>query len=277
MTKYILGFLTTITLSWAGLINGIAVLVNDTPITLYDIDQAVNNRGLSKDKAVSVLVDDILYKQELKKQNITVDIFDIDKHIDKLASQNKMSTIDFKSVVRQQQDYELFKNQIRGQLLHQKLVRKIASEKLQIATDEDMKIFYDNNIDQFQLADTIEVTAYVSKSKQELNKIKSNPMMQNKNVLAQSITLKQNELNPEVKYVINSTKEKNFSIIFAQNKNYNMFFIKKKNEIINMNFEESKDIIFSKIMRSREKNYLEEYFEILKITANIKILETPTN
>jgi len=277
MTKYIFGFLTTITLSWAGLINGIAVLVNDIPITLYDIDQTANNKNLSEDKAVTVLIDKILYKQELNKQNITVDIFDIDNHIDKIAAQNNMSTLDFKSVVRQQQNYDLFKSQIKDQLLHQKLVRKIASEKLKIASNDDMKIFYDNNIEQFQLADTIEVTAYVSKSKQELNKIKANPMIQNHNVLAQTITLKQTELNPEVKYVINSTKEKNFSIIFAQNKNYNMFFIKKKKNIVNMSFEESKDKIFSKIMRSREKNYLEEYFEILKITANIKILETPSN
>ena len=277
MTKYILGFLTTITLSWAGLVNGIAVLVNDIPITHYDIDQTVNNKSITKDQALGVLIDKILYKQELKNQNITVDIFDIDNHIDKLAAQNKMSTLDFKSVVRQQQDYDLFKSQIKNQLLHQKLVRKIASEKLKLASDNDMKIFYDNNLEQFKLADTIEVTAYVSKSKQALNKVKANPMAKNPNVISQEITLKQNELNPEVKYVINSTKQKDFSIIFAQNKNYNMFFIKEKKNIVNMSFEESKDEIFTKIMRDREKNYLEEYFEILKITADIQIVKTPSN
>jgi hypothetical protein len=97
-------------------------------------------------------------------------------------------------------------------------------------------------------------------------------MLQDKNIIIQNITLKQNELTPQSKYILNSTKSKKFSAIFAQNKNYNMFFVKEKKDIKILTLEEVKDNIFQNIMKRREQSYLKEYFETLKITANIKVL-----
>ena len=272
MKKYIFSLIFTFTFLEAGLVNGIALIVNDTPITLYDIDKKMQGDNLSKQQAVDIIIDDTLYKQELKKNNISVDIFDVDNYIDKLAKQNKMSTLDFKALVRQQQNYELFKAQIEIQLKHQKLIKKIASGKLIIANDEDMKRFYNNNKAQYTIADTIDVIAYVSKNKALLNELKKNPMLNSKDVEVEQITFKQAELNPQVKYILNTTKEKTFSAIFAQNKNYNMFFISNKKDEKTMSFEEVKNGVFQQIMKDREDTYLKEYFETLKITAEIEVL-----
>ncbi len=272
MKRYIFSFILTLTLLEAGLVNGIALIINDTPITLYDIDQKMQTQQLSKQQAVDILIDQTLYTQELKKNNVSIDIFDVDNYIEKLAAQNKMDTLDFKALVRQQQDFELFKEQIKKQLKHQKLIKRIASNKLVIASNDDMKRFYANNKEQYTIANTIDVIAYMSKNKKLLNELKTNPMMNHKDLLVQQITFKQEELNPQVKYILNSTKEKTFSAIFAQNKNYNMFFISKKKEIKTLSFEDTKNTIFQQIMKSREDNYLKEYFETLKITADIQIL-----
>ena len=273
MTKYILGLLLTATLSYASLVNAIAIVINDTPITLYDIDIKMENENLTKQQAIEKLMDETLYNQELKNKNITVDIFDIDNHIKKLAQQNNMDTLDFKSLVRQQQNYDLFTLQIKKQLLHQKLIAKIAKGKLKVANEEDMKIYYENNKNIFKIADTIDLIAYISKSKKLLNQLKNNPMLQNKNILVQNMTLKQSELTPQVKYILNSTNKREFSVIFAQNKNYNMFFITDKSDIKILNYNDVKDQIFNNIMKAREQSYLKEYFETLKITANIQILK----
>ncbi len=272
MKKYIFSFLVTISFLQAGLVNGITLIVNDTPITLYDIDQKMQIQNLSKQQAVDILIDETLYAQELKKHSVTVDIFDIDNYIDKLAEQNNMNSLDFKALVRQQQNYDLFKEQIEKQLIHQKLIQKIASGKLIIATNEDMERFYENNKDQFTIADTIDVIAYMSKDKNLLNQLTTNPMLHSDNLTVQQITFKQAELNPQVKYIINTTKEKTFSPIFAQNKNYNMFFISSKKDVTTMPFSEVKNGIFQQIMKTREDNYLKEYFETLKITADIQLL-----
>lgn len=272
MKRYIISFILLLTFLEAGLVNGIALIINDTPITLYDIDQKMQSNNFTKQQAVENLIDETLYKQEIRKNNVTVDIFDIENYIERLAAQNKMDTLDFKALVRQQQNYELFKEQIRKQLKHQKLIKRIATGKLVIANDEDMKRFYDNNIEQFTIADTIDVIAYVSKNKKLLNDIKKNPMLNDKNVAVQKITFKQEELNPQVKYILNTTEEKSFSAIFAQNKNYNMFFISQKKDEKTITFEEVKNNIFQQIMKSREDSYLKEYFETLKITADIEVL-----
>lgn len=272
MNKIILSILFTTASLYAGLVNAIAITINETPITLYDIDKEIDTKKISKDQAVSRLIDEILYEQALDTNRISVDIFDIDNYIEKLAASNKMNVLDFKSLVRQQQDYKSFKEKIKKQLIHQKLISKIAGGKLKIATDEDLKIYYENNKEQFKIADTIEVVAYVSKNKKLLNQLKKNPMIQNKDILIQNISMKQSELNAQTKYILNSTVQKEFTAIFAQNKNYNMFYIKEKKDINTLTFADVKDRIFQVIMKKREQNYLKEYFETSKITADIKVL-----
>ena len=260
------------TISFAGLVDGIAIIVNNMPITLYDIDSKMQQNHINKNQAVEMLIDEALYQNELKKQSITVDIFDIDNYIDQLAARNNMNSLDFKSLVRQQQNYDLFTKQIKQQLKHQKLIKRIATGKLNIATTEDLKLFYKNNIENYKIANKIDVIAYSSKDKNLLKSVQQNPMMQSDKLVVQNLVLEQDKLNPEIKYVVNSTKEKQFSAIFAQNKNYNMLFIKEKKDFITIPFEKVKDNIFNQVMKTREQNYLKEYFETLKITANIRIL-----
>jgi len=272
MRKYILSLIVTVSFANAGLINAIALIVNEEPITLYEIDKTMEEKSLSKNEAVKFLIDEKIYNQEIKKNNVSVDIFDVDNYIANLAAQNKMSALEFKSLIRQQQDYDAFEKKVKEQLLHQKLVRKIATGNIKIATEDDIRIYYENNKEQFTLANQIEVVAYISKSKELLNEIKANPMMNNTNVVSQALSLKQNELTPQVKYIINTTAVNQFSAIFAQNQQYNMFFIKEKNDIQTLSLEQTKEQIFQKIMEQREQNYLNEYFETQKITAKIKAL-----
>ena len=272
MNKIILIILFCSASLYAGLVNAIAIIVNDTPITLYDIDKEVEKTNVSKAVAVSKLIDEILYNQAISDNNIGVDIFDVDNYIEQLAANNKMNVLDFKSLVRQQQDYTLFRQKIKKQLIHQKLVAKIARNKLKVASEEDLKIYYENNKTQFKIADTIDVVAYVSKNKAALNALKRNPLIQNENIISQDLSMKQSELNAQTKYIINSTPSKEFSAIFAQNQNYNMFYIKEKKDITTLHFEDVKEQIFQVIMKKREQDSLTEYFETNKLTADIKVL-----
>jgi hypothetical protein len=272
MNKIILSILLTVVSLQAGLVNAIAITINETPITLYDIDTEMQTNNISRNDAVSRLIDDILYEQSLSTNRISVDAFDIDNYIEKIAARNKMNIFDFKSLVKQQEDYTLFREKIKKQIIHQKLISKISNGKLIIATEEDLEIYYKNNQEQFKIADTIDVVAYVTKNKKLLKDLKANPMLQNKQILVQNITMKQSELNPQTKYILNSTSEKTFSAIFAQNKNYNMFYIQDKKDITSISFENVKEKIFQIIMKKREKDYLKDYFETSKITADIKVL-----
>ena len=256
----------------ASLINAIAITVNNEPITLVDIDNMVQKLKINKQEAVNKLVDDMLYKQSIKKENIYVDLFDLNDYIEKLAKQNNMKLHEFKNAVKQQESFESFEKKIKKQMIHQKLISSIASNKIKRASNEDMKIYYNNNKAEFKRASKIDLKVYISKNKPALIKTKRNPMMIQNGVKTQNITLKDEQLNPKIRYIISKTDEKTFSSIFVNNKAYNMFYIIKKYDVKTIKFEDIKNKIFELIMKKRQDDFLKEYFETLRITANIKVL-----
>jgi len=270
--KLIFIFIITNTYLYAGLINAISIIVNDNVITLVDIDNKMKENNISKSKATEILIDEILYKQALEKQNVSVDIFDVDNYIELLAKQNNMKVYEFKSAVKQQENYELFRKKLKKQIIHQKLVSSISSNNIKIVNDDDMKIYYNNHIEEFNKPLKTDVKVYSSLKKSDLLKLKNNPMSVNNNINIQNLTLEDSKINPQVRYIIAKTKEKNFSVLFNNKKIYNMFFVIKKYDVKTIKFDDIKNKIFEVLMKQRENQYLKNYFETLKITADIKVL-----
>ena len=273
MKKFIFLILIMISYVNAGLVNAIAVVVNDKPITLYDIDELMIKTNKSKNEAVKTLIDEKLYEDELEKRKINVDIFDVNEYIEKLAAQNKMDVINFKSVIRQQyKDYDKFVEQTKKRLQHQKLVSSIVRGNIKFADDEDLKIYYNAHKENYNVASNIDVVQYLSKDKRALLAIKKNPLAMQQGVQNTNITLAQNNINPQLKYVINSTKEGEFTPVITANKTYVMFYITKKKDTTLQEFTKVKNQILNIVMKDREDKYLKEYFEKLKITADIKVI-----
>jgi len=263
-----------INLVYAGLINAIAILVNNEPITLYDIDLKMQKEYISKKEAIDKLIEEILYKQELRKNNIEVDIFDVDNYIKRLASLNGLTPYEFKNAISARQDYEEFEKELKRRILHEKLVRKISAGKIKLATDEDLKIYYQNHINEFKIPKSVEVTLYMSKKRFALEKIKQNPLISQQDVIVKNLTINLDEkISNEVKFILINTKEKSFSPIFIENKAYNMFYIIDKKGIKTIPFKEVKNKIFQIVMKQREDEFLKDYFIKLRLKADIKFLK----
>jgi len=257
----------------AGLVNAIAISVNDYPITLEDIDNKMTQMKVTKESAITALIDESLYQQSLEKYNINVDNFDVDNYIEKIAKNNKMSSFEFKNAVKQQEDYDGFIEKIKLQLRHQKLISAISANNLIIANEEDLKIYYNNNISQFKIAKKIDAIHYTSKDKNLLEQLKINPLLLDTNLNVKNETFDIDAVSPQMRYILSQTNEKKFSSIFPENQTYNMVFVSKKDDIKEIPFESVKDSIFNTIMTQRENEYLKNYFEKLKITADIKFLK----
>ena len=86
MYKLFLTLLVSSGISFAGMVNGVALTVNDDPITLYDIDKAMSTNKISKNEAVGLLIDKTLYEQAIKENNISADIFDVNNYIEKIKN-----------------------------------------------------------------------------------------------------------------------------------------------------------------------------------------------
>jgi len=273
MYKLFLILLISVNMSFAGLINGIAITVNDDPITLYDIDQKMLTENMDKNEAVSSLIDNVLYDQLLQKYNINVDIFDINDYIEKLASSNNMDVFTFKSIVKQKYpDYSIFEKETKSIVTRQKLIKKLVQGQLKIATNEDMLLHYETNKNDYTTVKTVSIVQYVTNKRSSLLSAIKSPLLLPQDVQRNPLTLQIKDLDPQMQYLLNNTKENSFTPIFTSNKMYNALFVIKKEGIDTLDFEIVKNKIFNEVMSLREKKYLKDFFEKQKLTADIKII-----
>lgn len=273
MYKLFLALLISSGISFGNMVNGIALTVNDDPITLYDIDKTMSENKIGKNEAVGLLIDKILYEQAVRENNISADIFDINDYIEKLANANGMDLYSFKSVVKQKYgNYELFENEAKEAVIRQKLIQRIIKGQLPIATQEDMELYYEKNKNQFSTSKSYEVIQYASKSKASLTTAINNPMIIAADVEKTPIKLNIENLQPQMQYLLNETKTNSFTPIFTANKQFVSLFLTRKEGTTTLGFESVKTKVFNDIMTLREKKHLKDYFEKQKLTADIKIV-----
>ena len=273
MYKLFLALLVSSGISFANMENGIALIVNDEPITTYDIESTMAEGKMNKNQAVGLLIDKALYEQSIKENNITADIFDVNEYIEKLANANGMDLYAFKSVVKQKYgNYEVFENEAKDAVIRQKLIQRLVKGQLPIATQEDMELYYEKNKELFSTSKFYEVMQYTSKNKASLIATINNPTVLSVEVEKAPVRLGVENLQPQMQFLLNETKTNTFTPIFTANKQFVALFIIKKEGTTALNFETVKGKIFNDIMTTREKKHLKEYFEKQKLTADIKIV-----
>ncbi|AXX88594.1 peptidylprolyl isomerase [Arcobacter suis] len=273
MYKLFLTLLISSGISFAGIANGIAITVNDEPITVYDIEKTMSVNKLGKNEAVGLLIDKALYEQAVKDNNINADIFDVNEYIEKLAKANGMDLYSFKAIVKQKYgNYSDFEEEAKDAVIRQKLIQKIVKGQLAVANQEDMELYYEKNKGQFSTSKAYDVMQYTSKNKASLTNAINNPMVIAADVEKTPLKLGVESLQPQMQFLLNETKLNSFTPIFTANKQFVSLFVIKKEGTTSLNFETVKAKIFNDIMTTREKKYLKDYFEKQKLTADIKIV-----
>ena len=273
MYKLFLALLVSSGISFAGIVNGVALTVNDQPITIYDIDKTVSINKISKNEAVGLLIDKALYEQAVSQNNITADVFDVNEYIERLAKANGMDLYSFKAIVKQKYaNYADFEEEAKDAVIRQKLIQKIVKGQLAVATQEDMELYYEKNKGQFSTSKAYEVIQYTSKNKASLANAINNPMVIAADVEKTPLKLGVQSLQPQMQFLLNDTKLNTFTPIFTANKQFVSLFVIKKEGTTSLDFETVKAKIFNDMMSLREKKYLKDYFEKQKLTADIKIV-----
>jgi parvulin-like peptidyl-prolyl isomerase len=274
LKKMVLILFATISFSYsADMVNAVALIVNDEPITVYDIQLKKYQNKISREEAVNQLIDEVLYKELVAKYNITADIFDVNNYIEKVAASNGMDLYTFKSILRQKyKNYTKYEEEVKNTIINQKLTQKLIKGNIPIANEDDLKIYYENNQNMFSAASKVKAVQYISEDKKALEAAIKTPISNIDGVTKAPVDLDQSNINPQLKYIINETKINQFTPVFTANKKYISLLITQKEDIQTLAFDEVKDRIFNVIMQDREKKYLKDYFDKLKLSANIKIV-----
>ncbi len=276
LLKILVLFTFMTTFSYAGLVNAISVIINNEPITLYEIYKYSNKYQISTQKALDILIRQKLEDAEILKQNITVNNFEVENYIKKLATRNGISEFQFLQMLKNKgiklSDY---KKDVKKKIEQKKLYGKIfASKKIRI-TPKEIKKYYEANKNQFVRAKGFEAVAYESPSKKSLEKIKQNPMLSIPDVKAKQVKFQSGSMDKGLESLLNQTKSGDFTPAFKIGSGYTMFYLKAKDGIETMPFDKVKEGIYSFLSSQKEKAAIDDYFEKIKSGASIQVLRKP--
>lgn len=260
----------------AGTIDGVSVIINKEPITLYDVFKYSQRFNISKKESLDILVRQKLEDSEIKKLGISVDNFEIDQYIENLAISNNMNQYDFLNMIRSKNiEISEYKEDLKKKLQRDKLYKKIISTKMQQMGDGELQAYYNENLNEFSQAAAFDVTIYTSANQQSLAAIQSNPMSAVGDVQLQEGRIDAGKADPQLLTLLNKTPKGKFSSISKSDSNYVMFFVKEKHNVQSVSFADAKNYIYNKLGEGKEQKAIEEYFEKLKSSANIQVVRAP--
>ena len=267
--KVIISLFLVISL-YAKVIDSIAIIVNNIPITTYDIQQATQKL---KDKRVAIdfLINRAILQSAIKERGIYVDDFDIDKAMQEIARKNGMSLFNFKNYLLQKGELNNLKEQLKLNLEKEKLIQTLNIR----VTQDDIQEYYNSHKSLFQVPSKIDVTEYSSNDKNSLKEIISNPLANVNNVSVKNITFDVNNTNPRLYKFLASKNEGSFTPIVNID-GYKTFYIEKKYNPTLLPLKMVENQIYQMLMTKKSNEALNDFILKLRAKADIKFLIQPT-
>ncbi len=261
---------------YAGLIDGISVIVNNTPITLVEIRDLSQRLHIPTKEAIQILIQQKIEDNLIKKYGITVDSMDIDDEMEKISSQAGMSIMDFQNFLEKKGiNITQYKKDLAQKIRKEKLYKKISSSKIKQVSLDEVKNYYKSHKDIYSVPQMIDVIQYSSSDKSSLQKAISNPMLNIKNIKKSESVLKSQNINPKLLYILQQTKEGSFTPVLTLQNGFTSFYVKRKINVKPLPFDQVKNRIFARMMDKREKNGIKSYFDKLISEAKIKVIREP--
>lgn len=277
--KKLLLFLTFTTLSMAEIIGGIAISVDDEPITLYEVKQEQRLSKSSVKQTVDNLIRLKLEQIEAKKRNIIVTNEEVIEDLKNMAKQNNLTLpqlYEAMQSVRQLTESQT-KAKTKEKLLKQKLFNAIALSQMDEPTDEEVEEYYNLHIDEYRAPRSIDVVIYSSANQASLQQKISNPMIFLPEVQTENTQIDMAKINPRLAQILSNTKESQFTPILPQmgGNGHMSFYIQKKNDLNTPPLELVRDHVENKIMENKREHILNEHFQRARLNAQIKVLRLP--
>ena len=269
--KKIFMFIGLIVFLNAEVLDKIVATINDMPITSYEVEKLSKQLNIDKNRALNILLNQKLIESEIKKRGIVVDNFELENALEVIAKRNGFSLFEFKNILMQRGDYQKLINQIKNDLLKNKLFDEIVQTKLKI-DDNEIKNYYQNHKNEFKVCKKIEVVKYSANNKALLEKIKQNPLSI-KNLKVENKIYYANELPLNLLFLFKETKDGAFTPIINESNErgyYSMFYVTKKENYYYLPFEKVKNLITNKLINKKREKILKEYFSKLKNKAYVK-------
>jgi len=261
---------------YAGVVDGVSLIVNGKVITMYEIVSFSELNKLPRERAIEALVEKRLEEAELSRQNIKIDDFEVERKIEQIASTNGLSLSQFRDALSARFiNYAEYKNEIKSKLAKERLFQKITHEKYAPMDEKDLRLYFDNNKKEFAIPSKIEALQYSAKDRGAIEKAVSSPMSVLQGVAKEEIIIDTKSLDPALIYVFKNTKDGSFTQIMPIKDKFVSYYIKDKKDFITPEFESAKGEVIEKLTSKKEEDAVKDYFEKLKASAKIKVVRLP--
>ena len=262
----------------AKIIDGVAILVQNEPITMLEITNAMAESHLDQTKTVDFLIRKKLEDQEIKSRKITVSDDEVIDEIKRMAAQNNMSVEQFYEAVANSQNLtsEQVQKEMKTRLLNQKLFQAIAYTHMDEPDAQEIKDYYELNKAKFNHPQSFNTVVYESKKQNLLQQKIENPMFYSPEIGHKDQTFEYSKIAPQLAELLEKTPLNHFSEIIPNGKDgFVCFYIQEIVQNKDVKLEDIKAQVENMIMADKREQVLKEYFDRAKLNANIQTLRLP--
>lgn len=192
-------------------VGGISLLVNGSPITLYQIQEEQEKSKVSKAQARDRLIAERIKNQEIERLKIHVDDDKLDQEMAMMAQQQGMDLDHFKQMLMAEGHYKLYRDQLKEHLEMQELLRNILLTNVDTSSETKMREYYNKHKEQFSIPTEIETVRYTSTNQEDLERAMSNPNLEVPGVSKANEKIEMKTLNPQIAQVFISHEQGSFT------------------------------------------------------------------
>lgn len=263
---------------WSAPIGGVAIMVKNSPITLYEIQQEMQLSKTNAQQSADTLIRKKLEQLEATEKKLSVTPAETQEELEKMAKQNNLTMDQFYDAMQTARgvDKEQLKSRVEESLLGQKLYNTIAFSKMAQPSASEQSEYYQLHIDEFSRPENYLLTTYSAPSPELLQEKINDPMRNIEGIGAKDETIASAKMNPQLAGILNKIEVGKFGPILPNGKNgYVSFYMRDKQNIITENLDSVRPAIDNMIMGEKRNQVLNDYFTRLRLSADIKVLRLP--
>ncbi|MGL2816542.1 SurA protein [Helicobacter pylori] len=254
-------------------VGGISLLVNGSPITLYQIQEEQEKSKVSKAQARDRLIAERIKNQEIERLKIHVDDDKLDQEMAMMAQQQGMDLDHFKQMLMAEGHYKLYRDQLKEHLEMQELLRNILLTNVDTSSETKMREYYNKHKDQFSIPTEIETVRYTSTNQEDLERAMADPNLEVPGVSKANEKIEMKTLNPQIAQVFISHEQGSFTpVMNGGGGQFITFYIKEKKGKNEVSFSQAKQFIAQKLVEESKDKILEEHFEKLRVKSRIVMI-----
>lgn len=263
---------------WSAPIGGVAILVKESPITLYEVQQEMKQSGTNAQASADTLIRKKLEQLEAIEKKITVSSLEVQEELERMAKQNNLPLEKFLEAMQNARGINQtdLASKIEESLRGQKLYSSIAFSKMTQPTALEEAEYYQLHLDEFSRPERYDVVTYIATSAEALQAKIDDPMRNIQNVTAKEEKIPGASINPQLAQMLNKIEVGKFGPILPNGKeSFVAFYMKDKPNLITENLDTVRPQIDTIIMGEKRNQVLNDYFTRLRLSADIKVLRLP--